>query len=307
MINPAIAAFLLEKKKAEQQPAQPQNSFGGQDALAVGLSGLGDAFSAAAGRNTTGAKDTLGIIQGGEKSRMDEIKNYFERRKAEADMAKTAAETQKLNSEASRPPKPEGLDEQLARQVAEGKMTLEQAYSTKNPGRNDMLDFRKEEAARKATEAQEKSDLEAQGKLDSKQKAYKVYETARTGVVDSLQDTIQGPILGRLPAFTEAQQTADGAVSAMAPVLKELFRVSGEGVFTDRDQALLLNMVPDRSDRPSAAAKKIKNIDKIVRAKLGIPEPGEAVPTENPQGGSGLTPEQRRARIAELKAKQGTR
>ena len=59
--------------------------------------------------------------------------------------------------------------------------------------------------------------------------------------------------------------------AAMAPVLKQLFRVSGEGVFTDRDQALLLDMVPKRTDLPAAREAKIANIDAIVRAKLGMP------------------------------------
>ena len=58
----------------------------------------------------------------------------------------------------------------------------------------------------------------------------------------------------------------------MAPVLKQMFRASGEGIFTDRDQELLLAMVPDRKDTPEARAWKIRNIDNIVRAKLGIPK-----------------------------------
>ena len=56
----------------------------------------------------------------------------------------------------------------------------------------------------------------------------------------------------------------------MAPVLKQLFRVAGEGVFTDRDQALLLAMIPTRATRPEARNKQIQNIDNIVKAKLGI-------------------------------------
>jgi hypothetical protein len=56
----------------------------------------------------------------------------------------------------------------------------------------------------------------------------------------------------------------------MAPVLKQLFRVAGEGVFTDRDQALLLQMIPTRTTRPEARAAQIENIDKIVKAKLGM-------------------------------------
>jgi hypothetical protein len=57
---------------------------------------------------------------------------------------------------------------------------------------------------------------------------------------------------------------AEGAVAAIAPVLKQLFRVAGEGVFTDRDQQLLLDMVPKRTDFPQAREAKLANIDKIV-------------------------------------------
>lgn len=132
---------------------------------------------------------------------------------------------------------------------------------------------------------------------------FNLYETARDGLMSGLESSKTGPIVGRIPAFTEGQQVAEGGVAAMAPVLKQLFRVSGEGVFTDRDQALLLEMIPTRKDRPGAAKKKIENIDAIVRAKLGMGD-SAGMPAPKSGLGSGLTPEQRRARIAELRAKQ---
>jgi hypothetical protein len=55
----------------------------------------------------------------------------------------------------------------------------------------------------------------------------------------------------------------------MAPVLKQMFRESGEGVFTDRDQDMLIAMLPTRIDHPEAAKAKMQGIDAIVRAKLG--------------------------------------
>lgn len=103
------------------------------------------------------------------------------------------------------------------------------------------------------------------------------YIAARNGLLSGLEQSATGPAVGRIPAVTTEQQIAQGAVSAMAPVLKQLFRVAGEGVFTDRDQALLLAMVPDRTDRPDARASKMANIDRIVSAKLGVqvPPPGQ--------------------------------
>lgn len=115
------------------------------------------------------------------------------------------------------------------------------------------------------------------------EKVWNMYATARAGLMNSLEDTATGPIVGRVPAITAAQQTAEGGVSAMAPVLKHLFRVSGEGVFTDRDQQLLLDMVPKRSDLPAARDEKMANIDRIVRAKLGLPPES---PLEEPARGA---------------------
>lgn len=103
-------------------------------------------------------------------------------------------------------------------------------------------------------------------KLDS---ALELYETARDGLMSGLGGSMTGPIVGRMPAYTSNQQIAEGSVAAMAPVLKQLFRVAGEGVFTDRDQALLLQMIPTRNTRPEARQAQIANIDRIVKAKLG--------------------------------------
>lgn len=106
-----------------------------------------------------------------------------------------------------------------------------------------------------------------------KSQAMAQYEAARDGLVTGLSGTNTGPIAGRLPAITEGQQIAEGSVAAMAPVLKQLFRASGEGVFTDRDQALLMEMLPRRTDLPAAAQAKLRNIDAIVKAKLGSAAP----------------------------------
>lgn len=116
-----------------------------------------------------------------------------------------------------------------------------------------------------------------------------MYETAMKGLREGLAGTETGPIAGRIPAFTSSQQIAEGAVAAMAPILKQLFRASGEGTFTDRDQALLLEMVPKRTDTPEARAAKMQNIDAIVRAKLGA-QPTQVPRTPAPQSGGASDP-----------------
>lgn len=104
----------------------------------------------------------------------------------------------------------------------------------------------------------------------SNEVVFNTYKTAMKGLVDSLTGTDTGPFVGLLPAITSNQQIAEGAVAAMAPVLKSLFRSAGEGTFTDKDQELLVAMVPTRKDSPAARKAKIENIDAIVRSKLGF-------------------------------------
>lgn len=106
----------------------------------------------------------------------------------------------------------------------------------------------------------------------SNTKAFNVYNTAMNGLTEALSKADTGPFVGFIPAVTSNQQIADGAVAAMAPVLKQMFRSAGEGTFTDQDQKLLLQMVPTRKDTPEARVSKIQNIDAIVKAKLNIQE-----------------------------------
>ena len=111
-------------------------------------------------------------------------------------------------------------------------------------------------------------------------RAYEVYQTAINGLTGGLKDTNTGPIIGRMPAFTAKQQTADGTIAAMAPILKQLFRGAGEGTFTDKDQEVLMAMLPTRKDEPEAREATLANIDAIVKAKLGVTQ-------EQPPSGGG--------------------
>lgn len=116
----------------------------------------------------------------------------------------------------------------------------------------------------------------------SNARALDVYTTGMTGLTNALGGTETGPFVGWLPALTSNQQIADGAIAAMAPILKSMFRASGEGNFTDQDQKLLLDMIPTRKDRPEARISKLQNIDAIIRAKLGSVQPQGAAPTQQP-------------------------
>ena len=131
-------------------------------------------------------------------------------------------------------------------------------------------------AAVKAAEQSAMAAAKANEKASTGEGAYRVWETGMSSLVEAFDKTLTGPVVGWLPAMTSNQQMAVGATAAIAPILKQLFRASGEGVFTDRDQQLLLDMAPTRRDTPEAAAWKIQNIDNIVKAKLGIEDGGAA-------------------------------
>ncbi|WP_445357365.1 hypothetical protein ACJJIC_15595 [Microbulbifer sp. ANSA002] len=115
-----------------------------------------------------------------------------------------------------------------------------------------------------------KNNSEAEKTAALNAKTYKAYQAGMEGLSKGMEGTTTNPFTGSFPALTSGAQTADGAVSAMAPILKSLFREAGEGVFTDKDQELLLKMIPTRKDHPEARKAKLEMVDRIVRAKLGI-------------------------------------
>jgi hypothetical protein len=104
--------------------------------------------------------------------------------------------------------------------------------------------------------------------------AFNTYEMALEGLMKGMKGTPTGPLIGKLPAITTAQQKAQGGMAAMIPVLKQIFRAAGEGVFTDKDQQALIDMIPTRETTPAAREALLQNIDNIIRAKLGMAPAG---------------------------------
>lgn len=113
-----------------------------------------------------------------------------------------------------------------------------------------------------------KSEEERKSLQIQNDKTWNIWQTAISGLEKSLGNTPTGKIVGLLPAITSNQQIADQSIAIMAPVLKNIFRESGEGVFTDKDQEILLNMIPNRTANPETIAFAIKQINDIVAAKL---------------------------------------
>lgn len=122
-----------------------------------------------------------------------------------------------------------------------------------------------------------RNQVEAQQKKKENDKAFKAYMVGMRNLGFALSQTDTGPMIGQLPALTSAQQTAEGAGAVMAPILKQLFRTAGEGTFTDKDQELLLNMLPSRTDTETARINKINFVNAVVAAKLGITQNDEAL------------------------------
>lgn len=170
--------------------------------------------------------------------------------------------------------------EEEARAVEQAKADIQ--YS--NSGRMAEADANSARLKAQA-EAQVKAGSDQAALSRSNSTAYNVYEQGMAGLSRGLENANTGPIIGRLPALTADQQAAQGGVAAMAPVLKQMFRAAGEGTFTDKDQALLLDMLPTRADLPEARESKLSNVDNIVRAKLGMPPPKRA---RNPKTGETL-------------------
>lgn len=133
----------------------------------------------------------------------------------------------------------------------------------RSAGRADSAEQRAADAAKRAADAAEK-------KANAPNAALSQWVEARKGLEEGLGRTATGPIAGRLPAFTTDQQIGEGSVAVTAPILKQLFRTAGEGTFTDKDQELLMQMVPTRTDTEEARKWKIENMDRVIRAKLGV-------------------------------------
>ena len=139
-------------------------------------------------------------------------------------------------------------------------------------------------AMKKRAELGEKATADKNALDIKNKKAFSAFEIGMDNVEKTFAELDTGPISGSLPALTAKAQKAEGAVSMMAPILKSLFRESGEGIFTDKDQELLLNMAPKRTDHQEVVKYKTDMIRQIVAAKLGTS-------TEPDKTGGELTPQ----------------
>lgn len=144
--------------------------------------------------------------------------------------------------------------------------------------------------------AQAQADAAAENR--SNDRALKVYQQAANSLEEALGVTATGTFVGLMPAFTTNQKVADGAASLLRPILKDVVRSAGEGTFTEGDQKIIDDLIPQRTDTPESRALKMQMLDNFIMGKLAPVEvdapPGN--PPEQPSGAqNSLTPEDQQA------------
>ena len=124
--------------------------------------------------------------------------------------------------------------------------------------------------------------------------AYKQFGVAMKNLEDKLgkmEYMDQGPIVGMAPAISTEAQNFEAARAAMAPILKQLFRGAGEGVFTNQDQQVLMRMLANRGQDAVPAKDAMNNVRRMVASKLGMPDPTLPKGDKPPKPTKDYTPE----------------
>lgn len=157
--------------------------------------------------------------------------------------------------------------------------------------------------AYETTKQQQTAQEEVKAGKDNKEAARQLeqFNIALDNLEQSLTETTTGPIVGRVPAMSSEAQTAEGARAVLAPILKQLTRVAGEGVFTDKDQELLMQQLPSRTDTPEAVKRKIEMVRQAMNAKLKRPDASMSELLNG--GGSGADSEDPAERAAYWRSK----
>jgi len=106
-----------------------------------------------------------------------------------------------------------------------------------------------------------------------------------TGGIDSLRTaldkTVTGPFIGRAWPVTAQAQVAEQAKAMMLPILKQIVRGPGEGVFTDADALAVLALIPDRIVDEDARDQIFENMNAMMNNFLN---PVDPFPEESTEG-----------------------
>lgn len=92
-----------------------------------------------------------------------------------------------------------------------------------------------------------------------------------TAMSDMEKNGYSGFLQGRIPGTLDASSNRfDKAVAALAPLIRQLTRVPGEGAMTDYESRLAQATLPDRVDTPEGRREALASIRELVRqTKIG--------------------------------------
>lgn len=126
-------------------------------------------------------------------------------------------------------------------------------------------------------------------------KALKMYTGGAARLKDSLEKTITGPFVGQVWPVKAQAQVAEHAKAMMLPILKQIVRGPGEGVFTDADALAVLELIPDRIIDEDARDQIFANMDAMMKDFLTpinpFPPEEEAQREGDGDSGDGATQE----------------
>lgn len=222
--------------------------------------------------------------------------------------------------------------------------SLEAARMAREEARQDRLSmFQATQADKKEAREQaaktRREENEAKQESENKPKQIPAAQVATISegaavlrMLPSIRETIEknsgvfGPVMGRLRAANPYDMRSNTVDSEMRSASQAFGRYMEGGVLRKEDEAKYRKMFPQTGDTPEVASNKLKIVENVLRKNYGdrlqalrksnwdttgleslLQEDQDTAggPVKAATGASGLTPDARRARIAELKAKLG--
>ena len=99
--------------------------------------------------------------------------------------------------------------------------------------------------------------------------AYKLVSTDLKNTYKNIPDILTGSLQGNLPAASQSSRMFETARTQMLPLLKDVFRKAGEGTFTEGDQRILTDLIPDRTMDAQEFDAAVRRLDAVVAMKAG--------------------------------------
>ena len=162
---------------------------------------------------------------------------------------------------------------------------LEKAYMVgllKRPPSTDkgMTDYQAEQIRLREIELNQTKQKQAKpseasiARKEAKQQQAKDYETYKQVSTDlkdtykNIPDILTGSLQGNLPAASQSSRMFETTQKQMLPLLKDVFRKPGEGTFTEGDQRLLTELLPNRTMNAEEFDVAIRRLDAVVAMKV---------------------------------------